>query len=72
MAFIKTQRPGEVSGEVREMYRRREDYWGYVPNYAKPFSHRPDDLLVGARSAIAMRARQSCLRAFWKLSATRY
>ena len=72
MAFIKTQRPGEASGEVLEMYRCQEDYWGYVPNYAKLFSHRPEVLLIGARSAIAMRAGQSCLQAFWKLPATRY
>jgi alkylhydroperoxidase family enzyme len=24
------------------MYRRQEDHWGYVPNYAKAFSHRPE------------------------------
>jgi alkylhydroperoxidase family enzyme len=24
------------------MYRRQEDHWGYVPNYAKVFSHRPE------------------------------
>ncbi len=24
------------------MYRRQQDHWGYVPNYAKVFSHRPE------------------------------
>jgi len=24
------------------MYKRQEAHWGYVPNYAKVFSHRPD------------------------------
>jgi alkylhydroperoxidase family enzyme len=24
------------------MYRRQQDHWGYVPNYAKIFSHRPE------------------------------
>jgi len=24
------------------MYQRQEDHWGYVPNYAKAFSHRPE------------------------------
>lgn len=42
MAFIKTIRPQEASGAARDMYRRQEDHWGYVPNYAKVFSHRPE------------------------------
>ena len=42
MAFIKTVRPSEATGEVREMYERQEEHWGYVPNYAKVFSHRPE------------------------------
>lgn len=42
MAFIKTIRPSEATGEVREMYERQEEHWGYVPNYAKVFSHRPE------------------------------
>ena len=44
MTFINTLRPGDASGEVLEMYRRQEEYWGYVPNYAKLFSHRPEAL----------------------------
>jgi len=42
MTFIKTIRPREATGEVRDMYVRQEQHWGYVPNYAKAFSHRPE------------------------------
>ena len=42
MSFIGTVHPAEATGEVRDMYERQEDYWGYVPNYAKDFSHRPE------------------------------
>ena len=42
MAFIKTIPPQESSGEALEMYRRQEEHWGHVPNYAKVFSHRPE------------------------------
>jgi uncharacterized peroxidase-related enzyme len=55
MSFIETLRPAEATGAVREMYRQQQDHYGYVPNYAKVFSHRPDlmklwsDLLRGIR-----------------------
>ena len=42
MAFINTIRPREACGAARDMYERQEDHWGYVPNYAKVFSHRPE------------------------------
>ena len=42
MAFINTITPSEASGAAREMYERQEDHWGYVPNYSKVFSHRPE------------------------------
>ncbi len=44
MAFIETTAPRQASGEVRDMYRRQQAFWGYVPNYAKVFSHRPEVL----------------------------
>jgi len=55
MSFIQTMRPAEATGAVREMYQRQQDHYGYVPNYAKVFSHRPEimelwsDLLSGVR-----------------------
>ncbi len=42
MSFIKTTPLDEAEGPVREMYERQQDAWGYVPNYAKSFSHRPE------------------------------
>ena len=42
MAFINTIRANQASGEAHKMYKRQEDHWGYVPNYAKVFSHRPE------------------------------
>jgi uncharacterized peroxidase-related enzyme len=41
MAFIDTVPVGESTGEVRAMYERSQTDVGYVPNYAKLFSHRP-------------------------------
>ncbi len=55
MTFIKTLRPGEASGEVLEMYRRQEEHWGYVPNYAKLFSHRPEALARWGRLLAELR-----------------
>ena len=42
MAFIKTVRASEATGETLDMYERQQEHWGYVPNYAKVFSHRPE------------------------------
>lgn len=42
MAFIETTPPSAAEGEVREMYARQERSWGFVPNYAKVFCHRPE------------------------------
>ena len=55
MAFIKTRRPSEASGEVLEMYQRQQDHWGYVPNYAKLFSHRPEVLARWGRLLAELR-----------------
>ena len=42
MSFIETTPLEDAEGEVREMYERQQGAWGYVPNYAKSFSHRPE------------------------------
>jgi uncharacterized peroxidase-related enzyme len=42
MSFIETTPIEEADGAVREMYERQQGAWGYVPNYAKSFSHRPE------------------------------
>lgn len=44
MSFIKTTAPKDAKGEVREMYERQQAHWGFVPNYAKVFCHRPEVL----------------------------
>lgn len=42
MSYIDTISLEEATGDVREMYERQQAAWGYVPNYAKSFSHRPE------------------------------
>ncbi len=42
MSFIKTIPESEATGAARDMYERQKDHWGYVPNYATVFSHRPE------------------------------
>ena len=44
MAFIKTIPASQATGAAHDMYARQEDHWGYVPNYAKVFSHRPETM----------------------------
>lgn len=42
MPFIETTKPEHASEAVAEMYARQQAAWGYVPNYAKVFCHRPE------------------------------
>ena len=42
MTFIVTTPPEAACDDVAAMYRRQQDNWGYVPNYARVFSHRPE------------------------------
>jgi len=42
MAFIETTPPDNAEGEVAAMYRRQQTSWGYVPDYATVFCHRPE------------------------------
>lgn len=44
MSFIATTPPAAAQGAVAEMYRRQEAAWGFVPNYAKVFCHRPETM----------------------------
>ena len=44
MAFIDTTSPEAANDTVAAMYRRQQAAWGYVPNYAKVFSLRPETL----------------------------
>lgn len=49
MAFINTITPDDATGPVREMYERQQATYGYVPNYAKVFGHRPEVMLRWGR-----------------------
>lgn len=42
MSYIETIAPEKAEGEVREMYQRQEAHFGYLPNYARVFCHRPE------------------------------
>jgi uncharacterized peroxidase-related enzyme len=42
MAFIATLSEPDINDEVRAMYARQQAHWGFVPNYAKVFCHRPE------------------------------
>jgi uncharacterized peroxidase-related enzyme len=42
MAFIETTAPDGTTGSARAMLERQQDHYGYVPNYAKVFSDRPE------------------------------
>lgn len=42
MSFIKTIPENQATGAAHEMYARQKAHWGYVPNYATTFSHRPE------------------------------
>ncbi len=44
MAFIETIEPDAAEGDVEAMYRRQQAAWGFIPNYAKVFSVRPEVL----------------------------
>ena len=59
MAFIRTTAPAKAQGEVLEMYQRQQASWGYVPNYARVFSHRPEIMTEWARLLAGIR-RQVC------------
>ncbi len=42
MSFIRTTPPHAARDALADMYRRQQAAWGYVPNYAKVFCHRPE------------------------------
>lgn len=44
MSFIDTIPPAAAHGAVAQMYRRQQVAWGFVPNYALVFCHRPEVL----------------------------
>ncbi len=56
MAFVHTIPVDEASGDVRAMYERAQAGHGYVPNWAKLFSHRPPVMSTWAAFLSAIRS----------------
>ena len=58
MSFINTISPAAARDRVRAMYAREQEDWGYVPDYARVFCHRPEvmdrwgDLLAEIRRPV--------------------
>jgi len=55
MAFIDILPASSINDEVRAMYARQEAHWGFVPNYAKVFCHRPEIMGLWAQLQIGIR-----------------
>jgi len=49
MAFIEIIPASDISDEVRAMYARQQAHYGYLPNYAKVFCHRPEIMQLWAQ-----------------------
>ena len=49
MAFIDTIDDRDIGAEVRAMYERQQSFFGYVPNYARAFCHRPHVMALWAQ-----------------------
>jgi uncharacterized peroxidase-related enzyme len=56
MAFITSIPVAQASGDVRTMYEKTQAAHGYVPNYAKVFSHRPQVLAAWSGLLASIRA----------------
>ena len=55
MACIETPSVDQACSGVRVLSARQQDHWGYVPNYAKLFSHRPESLARWGRLLAELR-----------------
>ena len=55
MAFIDTIPLAESNDDVRAMYERQQAHYGYVPNYAKVFCHRPEVMGLWAQLQAGIR-----------------
>jgi uncharacterized peroxidase-related enzyme len=59
MAFIDIIPNSSINDEVRAMYARQEAHWGFVPNYAKVFCHRPEIMRLWAELQIGIKRHMS-------------
>jgi uncharacterized peroxidase-related enzyme len=48
MTYLQTTAPDAADGDVRAMYDRQQQKFGYVPNYARVFCHRPELMALWA------------------------
>ena len=55
MAFIDTIPDSEITEEIRAMYARQESFWGFVPNYARVFSWRPEMMGLWAQLQLGIK-----------------
>src|SRR5262245_14265453 len=55
MAFIDCIPDAEIDADVQAMYARQQSFWGFVPNYAKVFSHRPEVMGLWAQLQAGIR-----------------
>ena len=61
MAFIQPDPSAKTDGHVQAMYERQAEAFGYLPNYAVLFSHRPEvidlwaELQRGLRRHVGLR-----------------
>jgi len=49
MAFIEITPASEIDDDVRAMYERQKQFWGFVPNYAEVFCYRPEIMRLWAQ-----------------------
>lgn len=49
MTFIATTHPHDAESGVADLYARQQAAWGFVPNYAKVFCHRPEVMVRWAQ-----------------------
>lgn len=49
MAFIEITPASEIDDDVRAMYERQKQFWGFVPNYAEVFCYRPEVMRLWAQ-----------------------
>ncbi|HEV7609859.1 MAG TPA: carboxymuconolactone decarboxylase family protein [Steroidobacteraceae bacterium] len=52
MSFINIIPEADVGDDVRAMYDRQASHWGFLPNYAKVFCHRPE--IMGLWAALQL------------------
>ena len=55
MSFIDCIPDSEIDADVKAMYARQEAHWGFVPNYARAFSHRPEIMGLWAALQLGIR-----------------